>query len=124
MLAVGSFFYAVGAGSVALATGFWGFWISMVIMTTGELVLVPTSSTYAANLAPPDKRGRYMSVYGLTWGIASGIGPLLGGILNDTLGPKTIWYGGLTFGLAAMLAFLMIGWFGHRAEQPTLAAPS
>ena len=43
------------------------FWISMVVMTVGELILVPTASTYAANLAPVDKRGRYMSIFGLSW---------------------------------------------------------
>ncbi len=121
IMALGAFFYAIGVGSVSLAQNFWGFWLSMVVMTTGELMLVPTSSTYAANLAPPDKRGRYMSIYGLTWGIASGLGPLLGGILNDNLGPKTIWYGGLTFGLVALMAFLWIGRLSHRQEQAKLA---
>ena len=45
-------------------------------MTIGELILVPTSSTYVANLAPIDKRGRYMSLYGLSWPVGAGIGPL------------------------------------------------
>lgn len=63
----------------------------MVIMTTGELLLVRTSSTYVANLAPADKRGRYMSIYGLTWGVSSGVGPLVGGMLSDNIGPKAPW---------------------------------
>jgi MFS family permease len=108
MLALGSFFYAIGVGSVALGTGFWGFWLSMVILTIGELILSPTSSAYAANLAPADKRGRYMSLYGLTWGVASGIGPVLGSLLNDNIGPKSIWYGGGIVGLASMCGFLVL----------------
>lgn len=107
-LTVGSLFYAVGVGSVALGQGFWGFWLSMVILTVGELILAPTSNTYAANLAPPDMRGRYMSLYGLTWGVAAAIGPLLGGFLNDNLGPVTIWYGGLVIGMLASLGFLFL----------------
>ena len=86
MLTVGALFYAVGVGSVALARGFGGFWISMVVMTLGELTVMPTSSTYAANLAPADMRGRYMSVYGLTWPAAAGIAPVMGGFLNDKIG--------------------------------------
>jgi MFS family permease len=58
----GALFYAAGVGSVSLARGFWGFWLSMVIMTIGELIAMPTSSTYAAGLAPADMRGRYMSI--------------------------------------------------------------
>ena len=107
-LAVGSLFYAVGVGSVALGQGFWGFWLSMVILSFGELILIPTSTSYAANLAPAEMRGRYMSVYGLTWGLAAGIGPVVGGMLNDTLGPKAIWYGGFLVGLASMVSFLIL----------------
>lgn len=105
-LAVGSLLYGFGVGSVAMGQGFWWFWLSMVIVTMGEMVLVPTSSTYVANLAPPDMRGRYMSLYSLTWIVASGIGPLAGGFLNDTFGPLAIWIGGGAVGALAAGLFL------------------
>jgi len=75
----GAMFYIFAPLVVALSAGFWGFWIAMVLMTLGELIVVPRASAYAANLAPVDKRGRYMSLYGLTWNVASGVSPLLGG---------------------------------------------
>ena len=87
MLASGAFFYALGLASVALGQGFWGFWLSMVIMSIGELIIVPTATTYAANAAPTDMRGRYMSLYGLAQGVASGIGPVLAGYMNDNISP-------------------------------------
>ncbi|HEX9029846.1 MAG TPA: MFS transporter, partial [Anaerolineales bacterium] len=108
MMAVGSLLYALGVGSIALGRGFSGFWLSMVVLTVGELILVPTATTYAANLAPADMRGRYMSIYGLTWGLASGIGPIFGGLLNDHLGPAFIWYGGFVVGLIAMVSFMVL----------------
>jgi MFS family permease len=108
MLMVGAIFYAIGVGSVSLARGFGGFWISMVIMTMGELILMPTSSSFAANLAPPDMRGRYMSIYGLTWPAAAGIAPVMGGWLNDTFGPVTIWYGGAVAGTLATTWFILL----------------
>jgi MFS family permease len=108
MAALGTLIYAVAAGSVSLAENFSGFWLCMVIMTFGELILVPTATTYVANLAPIDMRGRYMSLYGLTWSIARGIGPLYGGFLNDALGPKFIWYGGFAVGLIAVLWLLTL----------------
>ena len=111
-LTVGAVFYAVGVGSVALARGFWGFWMSMVIMTVGELILMPTSSTYAANLAPADMRGRYMSIYGLSWSAALGIAPVMGGFMSDTLGPVTTWYGGFVAGA------LSTAWFAALHRHP------
>jgi MFS family permease len=108
VLTLGALFYTIAVGSVAFATGFWGFWISIVIMTTGELMLMPTSSSYAANLAPPEKRGRYMSLYGLTWGVASGLGPVMGGFLSDSIGPKATWYGGAVMGLISIIGFLIL----------------
>jgi MFS family permease len=105
MLALGTLFYSVGVGSIALGRGFWGFWVSMVILTIGELILIPTSTTYTANLAPAEMRGRYMSIYTLTWGIGNGVGPILGGFLNDNISPPSIWYGGLVIGLIGTFLF-------------------
>ena len=96
--ALGMLVYALGTGSVALMTDFRGFWISMVVLTMGELILVPTSSKYVADLAPADLRGRYMSIYWLSWGLARTLAPLIGGLLNDRLGGQAIWLGGLTVG--------------------------
>jgi MFS family permease len=108
VLAAGSLFYALGAGSVALGWNFPTFLASMVILTIGEMIMIPTSTALTANLAPPTMRGRYMSVYSLTWGIGFGIGPVIGGFLNDSLAPVAIWYGGLVMGLAAALGFVLL----------------
>jgi MFS family permease len=119
-IGVGSLFYAVSLATVALGGGFWAFWVSMVILTIGELILSPTSTTLAANLAPPDMRGRYMSLYGLTWGVASGLGPVLGGVLNDQIGPKAIWYGGALIGFASAVAFLILARREKSPAEPDL----
>lgn len=110
VMATGAAFYATAAGAVSLSNQFIHFWLCMVWMSIGELIIVPTSSTYVANLAPADKRGRYMSIYGLSWGVAIGIGSLMGGVLNDALGPKAIWYNAFTLGSLATLAFLWLYW--------------
>jgi MFS family permease len=49
-----------------------------------------------------------MSLYGLTWGAAAGIGPVLGGLLNDNIGPRAIWYGGMVIGLASAACFVIL----------------
>ncbi len=108
VMVIGAIFYAFGVGSVAFGHSFTGFWISMIIMTIGELILMPTVSTYVAALAPPDMRGRYMSVAGLTWSAAAGIGPLMGGFLNDNVAPVATWYGGFVVGILGILGFLIL----------------
>jgi MFS family permease len=107
MLGLGAFLYASGVTSVAFAEGFLGFWISIVIITTGELIIVPTATTFVANIAPKDMRGRYMSLFSLSWGTAAGIGPLFGGYLNDNIGPTAIWYGGGIIGLLGAVWFVV-----------------
>lgn len=104
----GSLFYIFAPLIVALSTGFWGFWVAMVVMTLGELVVVPRASAYAANLAPIDKRGRYMSLYGLTWNAAVGVSPILGGFLSDRFGHRTPWIIGVAFGIFAVCAFWLM----------------
>lgn len=108
VMALGALLYALGVGSVALGASFWGFWLSMVIVTFGELLLVPTGTAYAANAAPGDMRGRYMGLYGLTWSVAFGIGPVFGGWLNDNLSPTATWIGGMLVGLVAVAGFLLM----------------
>jgi MFS family permease len=108
VMMVGTFFYTLGVGSVALGHAFIGFWISIVIMTIGELILMPTASAYTAMLAPVDMRGRYMSIAGLTWSVAAGIGPILGGYLSDNIHPLATWVGGFMIGLLGILWFYIL----------------
>lgn len=107
-LAWGAIFTALGVGSAALGSTFPHFLLSMAVMTVGEMILIPTSLAYVADLAPLTMRGRYMGVFGLTWAVGFGLGPVLGGWLSDNLAPVAIWYAGLLLGLASALAFLVM----------------
>lgn len=120
MMALGMAFYAVGTGSVALGRGFWGFWISIVIITIGELIIVPTTSAYVANLAHPKMRGRYMGLYNLAWSFARGAGPVMGGWLSDSYGPVTIWYGGFIVGALSAFGLLLLAMRERQKELVTI----
>ncbi len=118
VLAVGMFIYALGVGSVALMSSFWGFWLSMAILTFGELTLVPTASKYVADLAPADLRGRYMSIYWLGWGLARTLSPIIGGFINDNIAPRAIWIAGLLFGLISAFGLFLLS--RSPAPEPAL----
>ncbi len=120
--AIGMLVYALGVGSVALMTGFWGFWLSMVILTLGELILVPTASKYVADIAPSDLRGRYMSLYWFGWGMSRTVAPLIGGYLNDNISPRAIWIGGLLFGLTSTLGLFLLNYLTQRRNTASFSA--
>ncbi len=122
VMAAGMLIYAVGVGSVALMTGFWGFWISMVVLTFGELTLIPTATKFVADIAPPDMRGRYMSLYWLGWGLSRAAAPLIGGTLHDRIAPRAIWVGGLGIGLASVFGLLLLGGLGWYGKTTGVAA--
>ena len=122
VVGVGMLIYALGAGSVALMSHFWGFWLSMVILTFGELTLVPTASKYVADRAPEDLRGRYMSIYWVGWGLARTLAPLIGGALNDAIAPRAIWIGALTIGLTSVLGLALLN--RRDAAQVTVTEPA
>lgn len=119
VLAAGTAFYAIGTTAVAFFSGFWGFWLCMVIATAGELVVVPTATTFTANQAPSEMRGRYMSIYNLTSSLASAVAPVLGGVLNDRLGPRTIWLGGGVIGIVSVLSFVLLAILFKNAGMQT-----
>ena len=127
MMALGAFLYALGFG----AKGFVGtlplFAASVVIWTLGEMVIAPVSTVLVADMAPETMRGRYMAVFGLTWGIGYGLGPTLGGAVMDNLGGRYIWHLALILGSIAAAAFLLMGRFvpspagtGDRTESSEL----
>ena len=120
VLALGTLVYALGVGSIALGSGFWGFWLSLVVITTGELMIMPTSNTFVAELAPIDMRGRYMAAFSLAPGVGRSFAPMIGGVLNDQIHPRAIWLGGGIIGLASASCY----WIMSKRYSPKKAAVS
>jgi len=95
-LMLGAFLYAVGFGSYALVgiAPFGktvGVFAAVVIWTFGEMILMPGSSAYAAEIAPPERRGEYMGLYTMSFNIAFAVGPWLGASVLGKWGAKTVW---------------------------------
>jgi MFS family permease len=107
MMALGVFFYMIGFGMFGIVTVYWLFASAVVIITIGEMVIMPTASALAANFAPEDMRGRYMAVFGLSWALPATIGPSLAGLILDNYNPNLLWYIG-----AAICAVSVISFYG------------
>jgi len=76
-----------------------------VALTIGELIVSPTASAYVANLAGPEKRGRYLGMFSLTWPLAMAVGPVSGGFLSDKIGITAPWLAAAVVGVLAVLSF-------------------
>ena len=116
VMTFGALIYALGAGSIALGNTLWAFIGSMIVISLGEIILMPTSTTYTANAAPSHLRGRYMSIYGISQEAGIGLGPIIAGALNDYLFPQAIWYGCMAAGLIGMLGFFLLSRFEIRLK--------
>ncbi len=92
VIAMGAFLYAIGFGMFGMAKGFAFFILAMLIITLGEMLIVPVSQSVASLLAPEAMRGRYMAVFGFSWAIPATVGPLLAGLIMDYSNPDWVWY--------------------------------
>ena len=107
-LALGSMLYGIGVGAIGLMSSFPGFILCAVIYTLGEVVVSPTATALTAAFAPADMRGRYMGVLGLTWGMAFGIGPMLGGVIYDAGFVHALWLAAGGLALVAAVGYLAL----------------
>jgi MFS family permease len=89
---------------------------AMVVFTVGEMLCLPVSGAYVADLSPAEMRGRYMGVNGLSWSFAMLIGPLVGISLYNS-SPNTLWAGSAVLGL---LGALIIVAFGRPRRAPVV----
>jgi MFS family permease len=112
-LTLGAFLYAIGFGSYAFATGAIGVFAGVVVWTFGEMILMPGSSAYAAEIAPPGRRGEYMGLYTMSFSIAFSLGPWLGAELLQHRGPHVLWGAVFASGIFSALLMSRIGSSRH-----------
>ncbi len=118
MMALGSALYLIGFLAYGFVTVFVYFTIAMLIITVGEMVVMPVSQALAARFAPEDKRARYLAFFGLSWAIPSMIGPWMAGVVMDKFDPRWVWYAGGMILAVAILVFLQL----HRKASDRIEA--
>ncbi len=117
MMAVGTAFYVIGFTLFGIVTTYILFALNIVIITIGEMIVMPMSQAIAANFAPEAMRGRYMAVFGLTWALPSTIGPGAAGYILDNYNPNLLWYiGGVLCGLAVFAYYALHLRLGAKPE--------
>jgi MFS family permease len=78
--------------------------VPVVVWSLGDVILLGEPFAIVAELATERDRGRYLAAYGVSWGVATTVGPLLTTGLVAVGGPELLW---LT--CAALCALLSAG---------------
>ncbi|HUE99153.1 MAG TPA: MFS transporter [Anaerolineales bacterium] len=117
MMAIGTVFYMIGFALFGVVTAYFLFALNIVIITIGEMIVVPTSQAIAANFAPEAMRGRYMAIFGLSWAIPATVGPGAAGYILDNYNPNLLWYiGGALCGLSVLAYYALHLRLGTKPE--------
>ncbi len=92
ILALGTAFYLVGLTMYGYVSIYILFFTAMMLITIGEMIVLPTAQALAAKFAPEQLRGRYMAFFGLSWVIPATFGPGVAGTILDGINPNILWY--------------------------------
>ena len=122
LMAAGTALYLVGFSMYVFVTTFALFAAAMLIITFGEMIVIPTAQALAARFAPEEMRGRYMAVFGLSWGISATIGPYGAGVILDNYNPNWVWYLCGILSAVAVAGFIVLD-LRARARLAAAATP-
>jgi EmrB/QacA subfamily drug resistance transporter len=74
----------------------------------GAAMMTPQTMTFITRLFPPNKRGAPMGLWGGVAGIATIVGPVLGGVLVETLGWEWIFWVNVPVGVVGLVLALWL----------------
>jgi EmrB/QacA subfamily drug resistance transporter len=114
ILVTGIVVFVLGSALCGLATNMLLLVAARVVQGIGAAALTSTAFAIPADLFTPAERPRYMGLFGAVFGLASVIGPFLGGLLTDRLSWHWVFFVNLPLGALA-LAFVL-------AKMPKLAS--
>lgn len=74
----------------------------------GAALITPQTMALITRIFPPEKRGAAMGVWGTVAGVATLVGPLLGGILTDSFGWEWIFFVNIPVGILGLILAAML----------------
>ncbi|MFI2751865.1 DHA2 family efflux MFS transporter permease subunit [Cellulomonas sp. P22] len=77
--------------------------VARVLQGLGAALMTPQTMAVITRIFPPDRRGAAMGLWGAVAGIATLVGPILGGVLVDSLGWEWIFFINVPIGIVAFV---------------------
>ena len=104
-LVLGSLLVAAGFGALVWARSLPAVVATVVVWTFGEMILLPSMSSWVADAAPESSRGAYMGLYTMAFSLALVVGAPLGTSLLEHRGSRTLWLVMLALGFVSAFLF-------------------
>ena len=105
VIGVGGLFICLGYFILPFYHGFYYGITSMVIMTFGEMAVLPFSNNFIAMIAPRGCEGKYLGLVQSTFYIPMLLTPTLGALAYTKFGPNSVWYSTGVIGVIVLLGF-------------------
>ncbi len=102
---VGVLALCTGFALMPLGRGFVYGAFTVVVWTFGEILTLPLLVTLVAGRSGPAGQGRYLGLLGLSFALATIVGPLAGSRVYDSAGPDVLWFG------CGVLGVILVGGF-------------
>jgi EmrB/QacA subfamily drug resistance transporter len=104
-----------GSAMSGLAPNFWFLVAARTVQGFGIGTMMPLSQAIIGDLIPPRERGKYQGLLGAVFGIASIVGPVIGGVITTNLSWRWLFFVNVPVGLATLL---VIGVFMRIPHDP------
>jgi len=102
ILMIGITLFLVGSALSGLSQEMWQLVLFRGIQGLGAGSLFPIALAVIGDLFTPAERGKYQGFFGLVFGVAFILGPLLGGTLTDNFSWHAIFYVNIPIGIIAL----------------------
>jgi MFS family permease len=83
--------------------------VARVVQGFGAALMTPQTMAVITRIFPSTERGRAMALWGATAGVATLVGPILGGVLVDGLGWEWIFFINIPVGIIGLFLAYIIG---------------
>jgi MFS family permease len=108
-LLAGAGLFAASSATLLLTDSFLGVFVAFVLFfTLAEMVLEVAGASLAAELAPVRLRGTYLALFGVCFGVAYGLSPIVAGALLEARLPGVIWTIQLAAAACAAVGLMML----------------
>lgn len=95
--------FLIGSALSGAATSMAQLVLFRAVQGLGAGALLPLGMTIIGEIYPLEKRARMQGLFSGVWGLASIIGPLIGGFITDHLSWRWVFYINIPFGIASAL---------------------